>query len=129
MDTEKNTAESVDAYISKFPSDVQEILQALRKVIKESAPDATEKISYQMPAFFRDGVLVYFAAFPKHIGFYPTANGIAAFQEELAGYKMGKGSVQFPITKPLPYDLIRRIVKFRVEENRTKAGTKSGKKG
>lgn len=128
MDPEKTTADSIDAYISKFPSDIQTILLTLRKVIKETVPEATEKISYQMPSFFLNGVLVYFAAFKNHIGFYPTASGITAFQEELAEYKIGRGSVQFPITKPLPYDLIRRIVKFKVEENMTIAEEKSRKK-
>ena len=89
----------------------------LRKVIKESAPDAKEKISYQMPTFVLHGNLVHFAAFKNHIGFYPTPNGINAFKHELTEYKGAKGSIQFPIEKPLPYQLISKIVKFRVAEN------------
>lgn len=107
----------IDEYIRQFSPEIQEILQTLRKVIKESAPEAEEKISYQMPAFVLHGNLVYFAAFKRHIGFYPTASGIAAFQQELSGYKGGKGTVQFPLDQPLPYELIRKIVKFRVAEN------------
>jgi uncharacterized protein YdhG (YjbR/CyaY superfamily) len=117
MEGKKANYESIDDYIRQFPPEVQEKLEALRKVIKESATDAIEKISYQMPAFYLHGNLVYFAAFKHHIGFYPTPSGIEAFKDELAGYKSSKGSVQFPIGKPLPYDLISRIVKYRVEEN------------
>jgi uncharacterized protein YdhG (YjbR/CyaY superfamily) len=87
-------------------------------VIKESAPEAQEKISYGMPAFHQNGSLVWFAAHKRHIGFYPTGSGIEAFQEELAGYKVSKGTLQFPLDQPMPYDLIRKIVKYRVEENR-----------
>ncbi|HBW37340.1 iron chaperone [Desulfosporosinus sp. BICA1-9] len=103
--------------ILKFPPEIQEILNALRKVIKESAPDAKEKISYQMPTFELHGNLVHFAAFKNHIGFYPAPSGIEAFKQDLSEYKGAKGSVQFPIDKPLPYPLISRIVKFRVAEN------------
>jgi uncharacterized protein YdhG (YjbR/CyaY superfamily) len=110
--------QSIDGYISQFTPDVQEILQAIRKVIKEAAPEAEEKISYQMPAFAQHGILVYFAAHKNHIGFYPTASGIAAFKHELSEYKGAKGSVQFPLNRPIPFDLIRKIVKFRVEESR-----------
>lgn len=96
----------------------------IRKVIKESAPDAKEKISYQMPTFALHGNLVHFAAFKNHIGFYPAPSGIEAFKEELSVYKGAKGSVQFPINKPLPYELISKIVKFRVAENIKKAEDK-----
>ena len=125
---EKITYQSIDEYISQFSLEVQEILQTLRRVIQESAPDAKEKISYQMPTFDLHGNLVHFAAFTKHIGFYPTPSGIAAFQQELSSYKSAKGSVQFPIDKPLPYDLIRRIVEFRVAQNIEKAESKKKKK-
>ena len=111
------TYESIDEYILKFPPEIQEILKTLKRVIKASAPDAKEKISYQMPTFVLHGNLVHFAAYKNHIGFYPTPSGINAFKNELSGYKGGKGSIQFPIEKPLPYQLISEIVKFRVLEN------------
>lgn len=128
MEGNKITYRSIDEYISNFPPEVQEILKRLRKVIKESAPDAEEKISYQMPAFALHGNLVYFAAYKNHIGFYPTSSGIDAFKHELSEYKGAKGSVQFPIKKPLPYELISKIVKFRVAENIKKAEGKFKKK-
>jgi len=124
MEGKKADYESIDDYIKQFTPEVQEKLEALRKVIKESATDATEKISYQMPAFYLHGNLVYFAAFKHHIGFYPTSSGIEAFKDELSVYKGSKGSVQFTIDNPLPYDLIRRIVKYRVEENIKRAAGK-----
>ncbi|MBB5180315.1 uncharacterized protein YdhG (YjbR/CyaY superfamily) [Planomicrobium koreense] len=109
--------ETIDDYIQQAPADVQEILQKLRRVIQEEAPEAKETISYQLPTFMLNGNLVHFAAFKNHIGFYPVPSGITAFQQELAPYKQGKGSVQFPLDQPMPYDLIRRIVRFRVAEN------------
>ena len=121
MDNKKPLSHSIDEYIAVFPADVQDILQELRSVIKASAPDAIEVISYQMPAFKQNGILVYFAAFKKHIGFYPAPQGIEEFKDELSQYKGGKGSVQFPIDKPLPIELISRIVKFRVQENLNKS--------
>lgn len=128
MEGNKVTFESIDDYIATFPSEVQEILKTLRQVIREAAPDAKEKISYQMPVFVLHGNLVYFAAYKKHIGFYPGASGVEAFKAELSEYKGAKGSVQFPIGKPLPYDLISRIVTFRIAENIKKAEAKSKKK-
>ncbi|MEK3686339.1 MULTISPECIES: iron chaperone [unclassified Paenibacillus] len=128
MEENKVTYESVDQYISAYAPEVQEILQTLRKVIREAAPEAEEKISYQMPTFFLHKNLVHFAAFKNHIGFYPAPQGIEAFKEELAKYKGAKGSVQFPIHEPLPYELITRIVKFRVEENQQQAAGKAQKK-
>jgi len=110
-------AKTVDEYISMFPDNVQNILEKLRQTIKESAPGAEEAISYQMPAFKLNGTLVWFAAFKNHIGFYPKLSGIEAFKKELSQYKGAKGSVQFPIDKPIPYDLVRKIVKYRVKEN------------
>ncbi|GGH10319.1 iron chaperone [Paenibacillus segetis] len=118
----------MDEYISQFPPEVQAILEQLRKVIKESAPEAEEKMSYQMPTFAWHGNLVHFAAYKNHIGFYPTPSGIDAFQEELSGYKGAKGSVQFSIGEPLPYELISKIVKFRVAENMKRAEEKKKKK-
>ncbi len=117
MEGNKITSESIDEYILKFPPKIQEILNMLRKVIRESAPDAKEKISYQMPTFVLHGNLVHFAAYKNHLGFYPTPSGINAFKYELSEYKGAKGSIQFPIEKPLPYELISKIVKFRVAEN------------
>ena len=119
---------SIDEYISRFPPEIQEILTTLRKVIKESAPDAEEKISYQMPTFVLHGNLVHFAAYKNHIGLYPTPSGIEAFKHELSDYKGAKGSVQFPVGKPLPYELISEIVKFRVAENIKQAEGKLKKK-
>ncbi|NBD25673.1 iron chaperone [Paenibacillus glycinis] len=123
-ETDKPDYATIDAYIAMFPPDVQAELQALRQVIRASAPDAKEKIAYRMPAFELAGSLVYFAAYKKHIGFYPTSSGIAAFKEELSAYKGSKGAVQFPIGQPLPHELIRRIVEYRVAENLEKASSK-----
>ncbi len=108
---------SIDAYIESFPADIRQRLEAVRVAIRQAAPGAQEKISYQIPTFYLDGNLVHFAAFEKHIGFYPTPSGIARFQKELSRYKNAKGSVQFPLAEPLPIGLIQRIVKFRIEEN------------
>ncbi len=119
---------SIDQYIATFPEDIQKILQEMRSTIKASAPQAVEKISYQMPAFAQKGNLVYFAAWKDHIGFYPTSSGTEAFKKELSIYEATKGTVKFPINKPLPLELISKIVKFRVAENLKKAGSKSTKK-
>ena len=124
MEENKTTYQSIDEYILQFSPEVQEILIKLRKVIKEAAPDAEEKISWQMPTFALYGNLVHFAAHKNHIGFYPAPSGIETFKQELSEYKGAKGSVQFPIKRPLPYELISKIVKFRVVENIKKAGCK-----
>ena len=108
---------NVDEYIALFEDDVQLKLHQLRQVIKDAAPEAEEMISYQMPAYKQNGALVYFAAYKNHIGFYPTASGISNFIEEFANFKSSKGAVQFPINKPLPLALIKKIVKFKVKEN------------
>jgi uncharacterized protein YdhG (YjbR/CyaY superfamily) len=128
MEDNKVKFNSIDEYIGQFPSEIQDILTTLRKVIKESASEATEKISYQMPTFAVHGNLVHFAAFKKHIGFYPAASGVAAFTDKLVEYKTSKGAIQFPIDKPLPYELIREIVEFRVDENMKRAEDKLKKK-
>ena len=119
---EESTAkiETIDAYISRYDEDIQAILQEFRRVIKEEAPDATEKISYQMPTFYLNGNLVHFAVQKNHIGFYPAPSGVEAFKEELTDYKTSKGAIQFPMTKPIPYELVRRIVRFRVGEAKGK---------
>jgi uncharacterized protein YdhG (YjbR/CyaY superfamily) len=129
MAVNKSGFNSIDEYIASFPEDIQKILEEVRAVIKAAAPDAEEKIGYQMPTFtLNGGNLVHFAAFKKHIGFYPTPSGTEAFQKELSVYKGAKGSVQFPLDKPMPLKLISKIVKFRVAENSKKAKAKSGKK-
>jgi uncharacterized protein YdhG (YjbR/CyaY superfamily) len=118
----RSTADSIDEYIAEFPPETQKVLEELRALIQASAPDATETISYAIPTFDLDGRhLVHFAGYAKHIGFYPVPSAVEAFKEELQPYKSGKGSAQFPLGQPLPTDLIRRIVEFRVEENTGKA--------
>ena len=115
-------AETIDEYISDFPDDVQKIMEEIRSVIKKVAPTAQESISYAIPTFKLNGVyLVYFAGFKNHIGFYPAPVSMEAFKEEFSIYKTGKGSVQFPLNKPMPFDLITKIVKFRLEEALRKA--------
>ena len=116
--------DDISKYIASFPSEIQVLLEQVRLTINEAAPDASEVISYKMPAFKLNGILVWYAAYTRHIGFYPGASGIAAFKDELSVYKGAKGSVQFPLDKPLPFDLITRIVKYRVNENMLKAKTK-----
>lgn len=112
---------TIDEYIIKFPPNVQNILQKIRQLIKDLAPKAKETISYQIPTFKLNGNLVHFAAYKNHIGFYPTPSAIKEFKNELSIYKLGKGTIQFPINQPIPYDLIKKIVKFRINENlRTK---------
>ncbi|GAB1157820.1 DUF1801 domain-containing protein [Paenibacillus illinoisensis] len=124
----KHYSALVDEYISGFAPDVQVRLQVLRQIIREAAPNAEEKISYQMPTYALHGNLVHFAAYKNHIGFYPAPSGIEAFRDELSVYKGAKGSVQFPLNQPLPEELIRRIVEFRVKENVEKAAEKKRKK-
>ncbi len=123
---ENSTAEpqTIDEYIAGYPEDVQAILSKIRATIREEAPEAEETIKYRMPTFMLDGNLVYFAAFKNHIGFYPIPTGIEKFKKELSAYKTARGSVQFPLDKPIPYALIRKIVRFRVKENRAKAKAK-----
>jgi uncharacterized protein YdhG (YjbR/CyaY superfamily) len=116
-----STIQTIDEYIAGFPKDIREILEKVRETIHQAAPEATEKISYQMPTFYLNGNLVHFAAFKKHIGLYPAPSGVSAFQEELAPYIKAKGSIQFPLDKPIPYDLIARITTFRAQENSGKA--------
>ena len=128
MQSNKVRFNSIDEYIATFPAETQKILQALRATIKAAAPDADEKISYQMPTFALKGNLVHFAAHKNHIGFYPTPSGIEAFKQELSLYEGAKGSIRFPIEQPLPLELISKIVKFRVAENLNKAERKAKKK-
>ena len=116
------SAGTIDGYIAEFPPETRKALQEVRALVSAAAPDATETISYAIPTFDMNGKhLVHFAAYERHVGFYPTGGGIAAFKEELEPYRSGKGSVQFPLGQPLPSDLIRRIVEFRVGENARRA--------
>ncbi len=117
----------IDSYIATFPENVQALLEQVRHAIKTSAPKAEEVISYNMPAFKYHGILVYFAGYKNHIGFYSLPSGHKAFEKELSKYKQGKGSVQFPLDKPMPLALIKKMVKFRVKENSEKAKLKKAK--
>jgi uncharacterized protein YdhG (YjbR/CyaY superfamily) len=117
MKTKQTAPGNIDEYVAGFPQDVRAILEKMRTTIRRAAPGAQETISYRIPTFTLKGNLVHFAAFKKHIGFYPTPTGIARFKNELSAYKSAKGSVQFPLDKPIPYGLIGRIVKFRVRES------------
>lgn len=124
MKAASTTPANIDTYIATFPHEVQAILEKLRQTIRKAAPAATEKISYQMPTFYLNGNLVHFAAYKDHIGFYPAPSGIVAFEAELSEYKTSKGAIQFPIDKPLPLALVKKIVAFRVDENLAKAPPK-----
>jgi uncharacterized protein YdhG (YjbR/CyaY superfamily) len=119
-------AGSIEEYIAAFPAETQKALREMRELIRASAPGATETISYAIPTFDLNGRhLVHFAGYARHIGFYPIPTGIEAFKKDFEPYKQGRGSVQFPLSQPLPADLIRRVVEFRVEENRSKVGSRS----
>jgi uncharacterized protein YdhG (YjbR/CyaY superfamily) len=122
-----NIATDIDDYISNFPMDIRGMLEEVRATIAEAAPKATESIKYAIPTFIYKGNLVHFAAFQNHIGFYPAPTGIVAFAKELAPYKQGKGSIQFPIDEPMPLKLITKIVQWRVKENEEKALAKKKK--
>jgi len=118
----------IDEYIEGFPDDVQEILQKVRATIREAAPVAEEAIKYGIPTFTLKGNLVHFGAFEKHVGFYPTPTGIEKFKDQLSVYESSKGAVQFPLDKPIPFDLIGQIVKFRVQENLEREDAKTKKR-
>ena len=124
MRADQTTPKTIDEYIASFPREIREILEKIRTTIRKAAPEAEETIKYRMPTFTLKGNLVHFAAFKKHIGFYPTPTGTEEFQKELSVYKGGKGSVRFPLDKPIPFDLISEIVKFRVKENLERADRK-----
>ncbi|MEO7768543.1 MAG: DUF1801 domain-containing protein [Ferruginibacter sp.] len=128
MKTATAITTDVDAYIAGFPDDTQKLLRQLRATIMKAAPGAEELISYQMPAYKYNGMLVYFAGYKLHIGFYPTPSGIENFKKELSVFKNSKGAVQFPTEQPLPLQLITKIVKFRVKENRERAAIKANTK-
>ena len=128
MDNKSVRFSSIDQYIATFPETTRVILESLRAAIHAASPEASETISYQMPAFAMNGILVYFAAHNNHIGFYPTASGMQAFAAELSAYETSKGAIRFPIEHPLPLDLISQIVKFRVAENFQRAQAKTAKR-
>src|SRR5580765_6965199 len=121
MKTKPTKPETIAGYIAGFPPRVQKLLRKVRATVRKAAPGAQEGISYRIPVFTLKGDLVYFAAFKKHLGLYPRVSGIRKFKKELSGYKSAKGSVQFPLDRPLPYGLIGKIVKFRVKENLMRA--------
>ncbi len=114
----KKQFNTIDEYIATFPQNIQKILETIRQTIHEAAPQAKEAISYQMPAFKQNGILVWFAAHKNHIGFYPRVSAIETFKEELRDYQVTKGTVKFFLDKPIPYDLLKKMVMFRVKENR-----------
>lgn len=128
MSTNQTAPKDIDTYIAGFPNAVREILEKIRMTVRKAAPGAEETIKYQIPTFTLNGNLVHFAAFKKHIGFYPTPRGIEEFMDELSVYEGAKGSVRFPLDKPIPFDLISRIVKFRVKKNLARAAAKRKKK-
>ena len=124
MEASKPKFKTVDEYLATVPKSILPILEELRQIIKQAAPQATELISYNMPAFKQNKVLVYYAAQKNHIGFYPTASPIQVFAKELKGYKTSKGAIQFPIEEPIPIDLVERIVKYRLKEDLERAKAK-----
>jgi uncharacterized protein YdhG (YjbR/CyaY superfamily) len=121
------TYSTIDEYIARFPANIQVILEQIRATIRKAAPEANEVISYQMPAFQQEGILVYFAAWKEHIGLYPPLSAEAEFKHEVAIYEGTKGNLQFPLDQPIPYDLISKIVRFRVQENLANAIAKRTK--
>jgi uncharacterized protein YdhG (YjbR/CyaY superfamily) len=128
MTANKTGPKDIDEYIAGFPKEIQEILEKIRTTIRKAAPDAEEAIKYQIPTFTLKGNLVHFAAFKRHIGFYPAPRGIEKFKDELSAYEGAKGSVRFPLDEPIPYDLISEIVTFRVKDNLERAEAKGKKK-
>jgi uncharacterized protein YdhG (YjbR/CyaY superfamily) len=128
MKSGQKAPKNIDEYIAGFPPEVQEKLEKLRATIRKAAPKAEEAIKYMMPTFTLNGNLVHFAAFKNHIGFYPAPKGIEAFKDELAAYELSKGTIRFPLDKPIPYALIGKIVKLRVTQNLEKSAAKGKKK-
>lgn len=127
MALKKKDPKTIDEYIGYFPDDVREILVKIRETIKTAAPDSEELIRYQIPTFYQNGNLVHFAGYKNHIGFYPTPSGIEAFSEELSGYEYKKGSVKFKLNEPIPYELIKEITLFRVDQNNSKVSVRTRK--
>lgn len=128
MKHDQKKFQSIDEYVATFSKDIQTVLQLIRRTIREAAPQAVETMSYQIPTFKLQGNLVHFAAWKKHIGFYPGSSGIRKFKRDLSAYEGAKGSVQFPLDKPMPLGLIKKIVKFRTKENEAKAAAKRARK-
>lgn len=128
MKSNTKSYSSMDEYISKFPAEIRKKLEEIRATIRAAAPEAVEKISYQMPTFYLHGNLVHFAAFTHHISLFPAPNGVKAFEKELANYETSKGTIKFPLDKPIPLELISRITQYRVAENQQKAQAKSARK-
>lgn len=129
MNTKPTAPQNIDAYIAGFPQNVQEILEKIRVTIRAAAPESEETISYKMPTFTLHGhYLVYFGAFKKHIGLYPAPTGVAEFEEDLPRYAAARGTLRFPLDQPIPYDLVTRIVRFRVKENLAKETAKGKRK-
>jgi uncharacterized protein YdhG (YjbR/CyaY superfamily) len=128
MELPKTKFKTIDEYHSFFPKNVQVLLEDLRNTIKQAAPKAVEVISYNMPAFKLNGVLVYYAGYKGHVGFYPTGSPIKVFKDELTKYKTSKGAIQFPLDKPIPKTLVKNIVKYRISEDTEKAKAKAMKK-
>ncbi|WPP49066.1 iron chaperone [Catalinimonas niigatensis] len=124
MIKQETTPQSIDEYIAAFPQEIQEVLESIRQTIRQAAPDAGETISYKIPTFTLHGNLVHFSAYKHHIGFYPGPTGIESFKRNLLEYKSAKGSVQFPLSRPMPYALISKMVAYRVKENLEKAEVK-----
>jgi len=120
--------ESVDQYISTFPASTKKLLKTMRKTIRDAAPDAEEVISYNMPAFRQNGMLVFYAGYKGHIGFYPVSSAIRQFKKELEPYEQSKGTIRFPLDQPVPVNLVTKIVKFRLQENAEKTALKAKKK-
>lgn len=128
MRTKQKAPQTINEYIADFPNDVQKILEKIRMTIRKAAPGAEEAMKYQIPTFTLQGNLVHFGAYKNHIGFYPAPRGIEKFKKELSGYEGGKGTIQFPLDRPIPLGLISKIVKFRVKDNLARAAAKRKKK-
>jgi len=128
MEGGRETPKSIDEYIAPFPPEVQAVLEQIRSTVRAAVPGAEERISYRMPAFFLNGVLVYFAAFKRHIGLYPPIRGDARLEEAVAPYAGEKGNLRFPLDQPIPYDLIEQIVRLRVQQNLAKAASTKKKR-
>lgn len=124
MKSDESDSSVIDDYIANYPPDVQQILQKIRAIIREAAPEAQEKINYGIPTFTLNGNLVHYAGFKNHVGFYPTPSGVEKFKKQLSKYEGAKGSVKFPLDQPIPYELIRKIAEFRVQEQRAKTKKK-----
>jgi uncharacterized protein YdhG (YjbR/CyaY superfamily) len=124
MKSTESSSQEVERFISRYPAEVQEILYKIRSIIREVAPEAQEKLNYGIPTFTLNGNLAHYSGFKDHIGFYPTPSGVEKFKKQLSKYEGAKGSVKFPLDQPIPYDLIREIVEFRVKEQRAKSNKK-----